>query len=221
MKKIAWILMAGILLLSLAACAEPVKETLTKDETPVTEEIKKTDEIKKTEEEKKTEETKKTEESGELDAAGIINRAWDKIAEEKRFPVMGGEVENPVENKAGKIDVKKVEAVTSTLHITEDALGKVEDAAALTHMMNANTFTCASYHLKDQKDATDLAASLKDSIKGTQWMCGFPDMLIIYTVNDEYVVAAFGNKDAIESFQTGLTEAFGDKAVQNVEESLA
>ena len=87
-------------------------------------------------------------------------------------------------------------------------------------MMNANTFTCASYHVKSE-DASALTSSLKDSIKSTRWMCGFPETLIIYTVNGEYVVAAFGNGEAINSFKTALTDVYGANAVLNVEEPLA
>lgn len=214
MKRIIFALLALSVLFSMAACGETVKETKGDELGTVTEEIK------KTEEQVKTEEAKKTEEAADLDAAGIINKAWDKIAEDKKFPVMGGDFDASVDGKAGKINVKNVENVTATLHITEDALGKVLDAAALTHMMNANTFTCASYHVKSE-DASALTSSLKDSIKSTRWMCGFPETLIIYTVNGEYVVAAFGNGEAINSFKTALTDVYGANAVLNVEEPLA
>lgn len=52
-------------------------------------------------------------------------------------------------------------------------------------------------------------------------MCGFPETLIIYTVDGEYVVAAFGNGEAIDNFEAGLNDAFGASAVLNVEEALA
>jgi hypothetical protein len=72
----------------------------------------------------------------------------------------------------------------------------------------------------DAKNTETLVSSLKESIKGTQWMCGFPDTLIIYTVNDDYVVAAFGNKDAIASFKTKLATVYGESAALKVEEAL-
>ncbi len=153
-----------------------------------------------------------------VDAADAINKVWERFGEEETFAVMGGDFANPVDGKAGKVDLSDTENVTATLHITEDALKKVSDAAALTHMMNANTFTCAAYRTDD---TAALASSLKDSIKSTQWLCGFPDTLIIYTVGEEYVIAAFGNNEAIENFITHLGEIYGDSAVQNTKESLA
>ncbi|MBQ8597664.1 MAG: hypothetical protein IJ409_07750, partial [Lachnospiraceae bacterium] len=62
---------------------------------------------------------------------------------------------------------------------------------------------------------------LKDNITTTQWMCGFPDKLAIYTVNGEYVVSAFGNAEVMDNFKTKLEEVYGAGAVLVVEEDLA
>lgn len=196
-KRIVFALLALTVLFSLVACGEEASEK--KTEAPA---------------------TKNEEQVSDLDAATVLNNAWDKIAEDKKFPVRGGDFETPVDGKAGKINVKDVEYATANLHITEEDLGKVTDAADLVHMMNGNTFTCAAYRVKSA-DAKDLVSSLKDSIKGTQWMCGFPETLVIYTVKGEFVVAAFGNGEAIDSFEAGLTEAFGSDATLSVEEALA
>ncbi|MBQ3075061.1 MAG: hypothetical protein IJC26_03245 [Clostridia bacterium] len=212
-KRIVLALLAVTVLLSMAACgqeaANPTTDEVATEET-VTATEEKTKEVKTEEEEK---------DNGELNAVSVINKAWDKIDEDKKFPVMGGDFDAPVDGKAGKVNIKNVENTTNTLHITEDSLGKVQDAAALTHMMNANTFTCAAYQVKSE-DAADLVSSLKDSIKSTQWMCGQPETLIIYTVSEEYVVAAFGNGEAIGYFETALTDVFGSDAVENVKEPL-
>ncbi len=153
-------------------------------------------------------------------SAALLNSVWDTYAEEEKFFVMGGDFSNPVDNAAGAFNLTDVENATATLHIAEDALAFVDEAGTMIHGMNANTFTAAAYHLKDAKNAETLVNSLKDSIKSTQWMCGFPDTLIIYTVGD-YVVAAFGNTDAIETFKTKLASVYGESATLNVEESLA
>lgn len=153
--------------------------------------------------------------------AALINDVWSTFAEEEKFPVMGGDFENMVDGEAGAISIADAEAVNSTLHIDETGLSYVSEAAALTHAMNANTFTAASYKLADSANAQALVDSLKASITSTQWMCGFPDTLIIYTVADEYVVAAFGNAEAIENFKTKLAAVYGENATLSVEESLA
>ena len=152
----------------------------------------------------------------------LLDSVWSTFAEEEKFPVMGGNnYEAPVNDAAGEFDISDVEGATATLHITEDSLKLVDKVGTITHAMNANTFSAAAYHLADAANAETLANSLKDSIKSTQWMCGFPDTLIIFTVADEYVVAAFGNAEAIESFKTKLATVYGESAVLNVEESLA
>ena len=74
--------------------------------------------------------------------------------------------------------------------------------------LNANTFSAAAYHLADAANAETLVNSLKDSIKSTQWMCGFPDALIVAKVGSEYVVSAFGNAEIIENFKNKLSETF-------------
>ena len=151
----------------------------------------------------------------------LLDGVWGTFAEEEKFPVMGGDFEAAVNDAAGEFNISDVEAATATLHITEDSLKLVDKVGTITHDKNANTFSAAAYHVADAKNTETLVASLKDSIKSTQWMCGFPDTLIIYTVNDDYVVAAFGNAEAIESFKTKLATVYGESATLNVEESLA
>ena len=58
------------------------------------------------------------------------------------------------------------------------------------HAMNANTFTGAAFHLTDAKTAETFAASLKDSITSTQWMCGIPDKTVLFVI-DNNIIAAF------------------------------
>ena len=151
----------------------------------------------------------------------LLDGVWSTFAEEEKFPVMGGDFEAAVNDAAGDFNIADVENATATLHITEDSLKLVDKVGTITHAMNANTFSAAAYHLADAANAEALVNSLKDSIKSTQWMCGFPDTLIIYTVAEEYVVAAFGNAEAIESFKTKLATVYGEGATLNVEESLA
>ena len=151
----------------------------------------------------------------------LLDGVWSTFAEEEKFPVMGGDFEAAVNDAAGDFNIADVENATATLHITEDSLKLVDKVGTITHAMNANTFSAAAYHLADKANAETLVNSLKDSIKSTQWMCGFPDTLIIYTVAEEYFVAAFGNAEAIESFKTKLATVYGESATLNVEESLA
>lgn len=153
-------------------------------------------------------------------SVALLDSVWSKFAEEEKFPVMGGDFSNPVDGSAGTFNLADTENAVASLHIAEDNIALTDEAATIIHAMNANTFTAASYHLKDSAQADTFVTSLKDSIKSTQWMCGFPDTLVIYNVGD-YVVAAYGNADAINTFKAKIAEVYGADAVLSVEEPLA
>ena len=48
---------------------------------------------------------------------------------------------------------------------------------------------------------------MKEAILNTQWMCGFPERLLVVNVGG-VVVVAFGVNDAMTPFQTHLAEAY-------------
>ena len=149
----------------------------------------------------------------------VLNNVWNKFPQEEKFFAMGGDNANMQEDKAGKFSTTDTEGLKHTLHISDDAIALVDEAASLIHSMNANTFTAASFSLKDKSKKDDFANSLKESIKGTQWMCGFPETLVIYTV-DDYVVYALGNVDLIKTFKTTLEKTYSDAKLVT-EEALA
>lgn len=150
----------------------------------------------------------------------LLNQVWNTFAEDEKFAAMGGDMNNTVDGAAGNFDLADTENLIYMLHIPEENIPQMDEAASLIHMMNANTFTGAAFHLENSDDVDVFVESLKENIMGTQWMCGFPDTLNIFVVNGEYVVSAFGNADIMENFKTKLNEVFGDSAVIVVEESL-
>lgn len=150
----------------------------------------------------------------------LLNQVWNTFAEDEKFAAMGGDMNNTVDGAAGNFDLADTENLMYMLHIPEENIAQIDEAASLIHMMNANTFTGAAFHLENSDDVDVFIESLKENIMGTQWMCGFPDTLNIFVVNGEYVVSAFGNAEIMENFKTKLNEVFGDSAVIVVEESL-
>lgn len=138
----------------------------------------------------------------------LLSKVWSSYGENDLFPAAGGDFseENNVMDAPGKYDLADAEAVNATLALPVESIGKVDDAASLVHMMNANTFTAAAFHVKDC-DASDVADDLKTSINERQWMCGMPDKMLIVTVED-YVVSAFGEAELMTTFESKLTEAF-------------
>jgi len=89
---------------------------------------------------------------------------------------------------------------------------KIDNAASIMHMMNANTFTCGAYHLKNADDVKSVAADLKENVMGRQWMCGFPDKLVVISV-DDYLVSVFGNEELVNTFKDKLTQTYENAKV--------
>ena len=92
-------------------------------------------------------------------------------------------------------------------------MAKVDDAATMIHMMNANNFTGAVLHLNEGEDAAAFAATAKESIMNAQWMCGFPEKLVIADMGGNYLLVVFGLNDAVNPFEAKLTEAYASANV--------
>ena len=144
------------------------------------------------------------------DPVELLSNVWDKFGEDERFAVMGGDFseENNVMDKPGVFAITDAEAVDSSLGFPAASISKVDSAASLVHMMNANTFTCSAYHVVDYKNNETLINEIKTNIDNRQWMCGFPEKLIIATVDDLYVVVFFGNEQIVSNFSTHLATAY-------------
>ena len=153
------------------------------------------------------------------DATELLTKVWDTYEEAELFPVGGGDFDNVVADAPGKYDVSKTVDMDSVLGLPESSAGLIDDAASMMHMMNANTFTAGAFHLKDAGEQQALADALKDNIMNRQWICGFPDTLIIVSVGNEYLVSAFGNAEIIETFKTKLLSQY-EMAQVVYEESL-
>ncbi|MBR2009749.1 MAG: bacteriocin transport accessory protein, partial [Peptococcaceae bacterium] len=152
-------------------------------------------------------------------ALDVLQSTWETYEDENKFAAGGGDSQNMVMDEPGKFDVANTEELNGTLGFPADSAGKIDDAASLMHMMNANTFTAGAYHVTNADDVQGVADALKESIMNRQWMCGFPETLIIVKVNDNYLVSAFGNGEIIETFKTKLTGVYADATVV-YEESL-
>lgn len=179
MKKIVSLVLAALLVLSLAACGD--KNNAGDGDKP----------------------------AKPTSALNILETVWNTYGEDEKFAVVGGDFSeaNTREDAPGVFDLKDRALVDSELGLPETAA--VDEAASLVHMMNANTFTAAAYHATG--DTAELAQQLRDNIMQRQWMCGFPDKLVVAVV-DEYVVAAFGAEDLVDTFMTHLNGIYGVSA---------
>ena len=66
--------------------------------------------------------------------------------------------------------------------------------------------------VKNGDDAAKLAEDLRDAIQNKQWMCGFPDKLVIATLGN-YVVSVYGDEELVNTFRDKLQAAYSDAAI--------
>lgn len=139
----------------------------------------------------------------------LLTTVWNSYGDDDKFPVAGGDMseENMTMDAPGKFGIDDTAALDTTLGFPAASADKIDDAASLVHMMNANTFTCGAFHVKNAGDIADVSAAVKDNIMQRQWMCGFPDKLVIVKV-DDYVISFFGENEIVDTFKTKLTEAY-------------
>lgn len=154
---------------------------------------------------------------GVSNATELLEQVWGRYADDEKFAIMGGDYDSNVADAPAKFNHENAEYMDSMLAIPADAAAMVDDAASIIHMMNANTFTAGAFHLADVANEDAFVTAAKDSIMNRQWICGFPEKLVIVSDGSGYVITAYGNGDAVENFKTKLTEMGGEVVV---EESL-
>ena len=133
-----------------------------------------------------------------VSAVDLLTAVWNAYPESEKFPVVGGSLDKPVDD-ADNLDYM--------LHFPADKADLIDDAASLTHMMNANSFTCGVFHVKNSADVSVVTDALRQNVQNTQWMCGFPDKLVVLTYG-EYVVALFGADDLVDDFVNTMTATY-------------
>ena len=131
-------------------------------------------------------------------ALSILTAVWGTYSEEEKFPAGDGPM---------AMDMSNPDNYTYMLTFPAADTGLIDEAAGLVHMMNLNTFTCGAFHAADSKDLSTLAGDLHTAVTGQQWMCGFPDKLVIVTV-DQCVLSFYGHEELVNTFRDKLTAAY-------------
>ena len=143
-------------------------------------------------------------------ALEVLENIWNKYGEDEMFPVIGGNMENPVDGAPGNYDMAYAENLPYNLIIPAEELGNVTEAASMIHMMNANTFTAGVVKLADGVDVAAFAATMHDALVNNHWMCGMPEYMVIADMGGNYLLVAFGVNDAMTPFQAHMAEAYAD-----------
>lgn len=148
-----------------------------------------------------------SQEASYQDALDVLTQVVALYGEEDLFAMFGGNQENAVMDAPGKFDISKTEELSFSLGLPESQISSIDDAASMVHMMNANTFTGAAYHLKDGTDLDTFTEEVKTNILNTQWVCGFPDTLLIVHAGGGYVITAYGEAQIMENFKAKVQAA--------------
>ena len=146
------------------------------------------------------------------DATALLTAVWDAHSDDEKFPAAGGDYENPVEDAPGAVSIADADNLNYMLTLPVEDAAKIDGAASLSHMMNANTFTCGALRVKNGDDAAKLAEDLRDAIQNKQWMCGFPDKLVIATLGN-YVVSVYGDEELVNTFRDKFTATYSDSTI--------
>ena len=182
MKKILALLLAAVMVLSLAACTNKGSEG---GATPPSGAQK--DQPKS--------------------ALEILEKVWSKYSTDEKFPATGGSEKHMKEDMPGKFDVSDAEALDFELGFPKANASEIDDAASLMHMLNQNNFSCGVYHVKDSGNVEALAGKIKENILARQWLCGFPEKLVILTIGD-YIVSVFGAGELTDTFIAKLSAEY-------------
>ena len=182
MKKIISLVLAAVMVLSMAACNGANNETPDETQAPAA--------------------------NVPGSALEILENIWNAYGEDEKFAVIGGNMESPVDGAPGNYDMAYAENLSWNLLVPAEQLASIDEAATMIHMMNANTFTSGVVHLTEGTDAAAFAQVMRDAIQSNRWMCGFPETLTVAVIGGEYVVIAFGVNDAMNPFMTHFAEAF-------------
>ena len=151
---------------------------------------------------------KKKDDTAGKTAVDILTDVWADYKEEEKFAVMGGDYENMVSDAPGTVNVADGDTLNQLFGFPADSVSFIDDGASLMHMMNQNNFTAAVYHVTDAKEVKNVAKAVRDSIMSRQWICGFPEEMIIFSVGNNYVVSVFGLEDQVDDFEDHLEDLY-------------
>ena len=138
------------------------------------------------------------------DALSILTAVWNTYNDDEKFPVS--------EDAPISMDISSIDNISYLLTFPAEDAALIDGAASLTHMMNLNTFTCGAFHAVSTQDAAKLADDLHTAIADKHWMCGFPDKMVIVTL-DQTVISLYGHEDLINTFRDKLQAAYPSAAI--------
>ncbi len=133
-----------------------------------------------------------------------LQALWDAFPENQKFACAGGDWENFVDGAPGSTNTDP-EILCGMLLVPENQTSQVTCAASLLHALNANTFTCGVFQV-EKGSAAQFAQGMRNAIQGSQWVCGFPDMLLIANLGNDIVLSAFGKNTLVNTLKDIISQ---------------
>ena len=148
------------------------------------------------------------------EAVDMLASAWDKWESEYKEYFAGGTTkfddDYNVLNPQGAPGVVDAEELEFGYYVPNANLSSVSAAASVYHSLNKNNFTAATFIVED---AAAFAAIMKDALLTTNYVCGFPEHLLVYTLSDNCVLYVLGNLSVMEGFGDAVMSAYPNATV--------
>lgn len=123
--------------------------------------------------------------------------------------------ENQVENAPGVHSIETDEdaqSLDTNFGLPADKVSMVSAVACIRHMLNANTFSCAAYEVTDAENVGTVAEAIRDGLMNRAYMCGWPEQLEVISVG-KTVVGFYGALDIVSAFKDALMSVYPDANV--------
>ncbi|MBQ8207136.1 MAG: hypothetical protein IJZ89_00175 [Clostridia bacterium] len=157
-------------------------------------------------------------------AVSLLETIWATYGDDEKFFIGGGNTYNAdtmTMDAPGTFVALADTDYDENLGYPAADVAKLDDAASMFHGMNVNTFTCSAFHFTNGDDASAMVDTIKENIKNRQWICGFPEKLVIISVPGDYLLVMWGvGEGAVDTFVAKTTAAIEGAAVL-VDEALA
>lgn len=161
------------------------------------------------------------------DANEILTKVWQQYntdaSEDFHFQIIGGHVESNILDEPAAFDMSFEDAqntLTEVYALTEENLVNIDDTATMMNLMRAYNFTASACHVADAANTQTVISSIQTTLAQLHWMGGVPDRYLIATINDDYVITAYGNEQVIELFRRALVKVYENAAEVVVHEAI-
>ena len=227
MKKLFAMILCLVMVLSLVACGETPETTEATATEPTTTTEEPTTTTEATEEVTTESTTEATEEvilGSATDAVEVLKAVMNgynttHAGTDFELHVVGGGYENSNWEGPDVVPAADTAYMGDVLLVPEAELANIEATASAMHSMMINNFCAGAYNLVEGADVAAFATAMQAAIQGNQWVCGFPEQLVIADVGG-CVIVVYGNGQIVEKFSTAISETYPSTTVL-VNEAIA